>query len=114
MSKPKVQKNVHTSGKRKRAIARVTVGAGNGTVRINNVALPHYGNEINRARIREPLILAGEIANKHNFSVRVMGGGATGQSDAIRLAIGRALVQIDGALKEKLIDYDRQLLVADI
>ena len=114
MSKVPKSKNVHASGKRKRAIARVTVTPGNGRVSINNVSLLHYGNELNRTRIREPLILAGDIATKHNFSVRVAGGGVTGQSDAVRLALGRALVQVDGALKEKLVDYDRQLLVADI
>ena len=114
MSKPPKSKNVHASGKRKRAIARVTVTPGNGLVSINGVALQHYGNELNRARVREPLMLAGETATKHNFLVRAVGGGVSGQADAIRLAIGRTLVQIDGALKEKLLDYDRQLLVADI
>jgi small subunit ribosomal protein S9 len=108
-------KNFHASGKRKRATARVTITPnGAGVVTIDNVSLPHYGNALNRARIREPLMLAGESAKKLDIKVRVQGGGVTGQADAIRLAIGRALVQYDASLKDKLLDYDRQLLVADI
>jgi small subunit ribosomal protein S9 len=107
-------KNFHASGKRKRAVARVTIAAGKGVVSVNNVGLSHYGNELNRARIREPLILAGEMATKLDIKVRVAGGGVAGQADAVRLAIGRALVQHDPSLRQKLLDYDRQLLVADI
>ena len=114
MSSKLASKNFHASGKRKRAVARVTVMPGKGALSINSVALEHYGNELNRSRIREPLILAGEAGNKLDIKVRVAGGGATGQADAVRLAIGRALVQYDASLRAKLLDYDRQLLVADI
>lgn len=110
----KSPKNFHASGKRKRATARVTISPGNGVVSINGVGLAHYGTNISRARIREPLMLAGEAAKKLDVKVRVAGGGATGQADAVRLAIGRALVQQDASLKDKMLDYDRQLLVADI
>lgn len=114
MSSKHTPKNFHASGKRKRATARVTVKPGNGSVNINGVGLSHYGNEINRARIREPIMLAGEAAHKFDIQVRVEGGGTTGQSDAIRLAIGRALVLFDAGLRQKFLDYDRQLVVADI
>jgi small subunit ribosomal protein S9 len=107
-------KNLHASGKRKRAVARVTITPGDGKVMINNVALSHYGNVISRARIREPLMLAGDAAKKFDVKVRSNGGGVTGQADAIRLAIGRALIQHDSSLKQKLLEYDRQLVVADI
>ena len=111
----KAPKNFHASGKRKRAVARVTITPnGNGIVTVNNVALQHYSTEIHRARVREPLMLAGESAKKLDVKVRVVGGGPTGQADAVRLAIARALVQHDGALKERFLDYDRQLIVADI
>ena len=110
----KAPKNFHASGKRKRAVARVTITPGTGKVTVNNIGLSHYGNELNRARIREPMMLAGETAAKLDIQARVAGGGPTGQSDAVRLAIGRALVQYEPGLKTKLLDYDRQLLVADI
>ena len=114
MSSKATAKNFHASGKRKRATARVTITPGKGSVSVDNIALEHYGNELNRSRIREPLILSGDVASKLDIKVRVAGGGPTGQSDAIRLAIGRALVLFDGSLRQKLLDYDRQLLVADI
>src|SRR4051812_25331110 len=96
-----VPKNFHASGKRKRAVARVTIKPnGKGHISVNNVALSQYGNELNRARIREPLMLAGDAATKLDVTVRVQGGGATGQADAVRLAIGRALVQFDASLRE--------------
>ncbi len=114
MSSKASPKNFHASGKRKRAVARVTIMPGNGIVSINGVALPHYGNELNRSRIREPLLLAGDVATKLDVKVRVAGGGATGQADAVRLAIARALVQNDAGLRQKFLDYDRQLIVADI
>ena len=107
-------KNIHASGKRKRAVARVTITPGNGAASINGIGLLHWGNELNRARVREPLMLAGETAQKLDFQVRVSGGGPSGQSDAIRLAIGRVLIQHDASLRQKLLDYDRQLVVADI
>jgi len=109
MSKKNV---VHTSGKRKMAVARATITPGTGIIKINNFLLDHYGTPMLRARILEPVKLAG--ATKMDIKVRVNGGGQTGQADAVRLAIGRALVQQDAKLKSVLLDYDRQLLVADV
>jgi small subunit ribosomal protein S9 len=114
MSSKAASKNFHASGKRKRAVARVTIAPGKGVISVNGVALEHYGNELNRSRIREPLILAGEAGGKLDIKARVAGGGSTGQADAVRLAIGRALVQYDAGLRQRLLEYDRQLLVADI
>lgn len=107
-------KAIHASGTRKRAIARVTLTPGKGNVMINEVGLDHYGNKLNRDRIKEPLILAGKEAEKYDFAVNVTGGGTTGQADAIRLAIGRALAQASDKLRGAFADYDRMLLVADV
>ncbi|HIJ11988.1 TPA: 30S ribosomal protein S9 [Candidatus Woesearchaeota archaeon] len=105
---------IHTQGKRKRAIARATVKSGKGNVTINGQSLANYGNESIRLRISEPLLLAADIIKKVNVSVNVMGGGANGQADAVRLAIARALVQFDSKLKKTFNEYDRLLLVADV
>lgn len=107
-------KTITTSGKRKRAIARATIKTGKGNVRINNMQLENYSTPMHRARIQEPLILAGKKIEKLDIDVNVQGGGQTGQSDAIRLAIGRALAEHTEALKDVFLDYDRTLLVADI
>lgn len=109
---PKV---IHASGKRKRSIARATlVPSETHDVRVNGVPLSRYGNMLTRSRISEPVQLAGATASRFAISVEVMGGGPTGQADAARLAIGRALASVDGKARQVLLEYDRQLIVADV
>jgi len=109
-------KVAHSSGKRKRAIARATVKQGKGVVKVNNMNLDHSFSELVRLKIMEPILLADTYAKDIDVHVNVMGGGIMGQADAARLAIARALVAYSGsdALKKKYLDYDRHLLVADI
>lgn len=95
-------------------MARVTLKQGTGKVLINNRPLSAWGSDILRLRVQEPLILAKKHADKIDIHVTAIGGGATGQADAIRLAIGRALVELDEKLQPVLLDYDRMLLVADV
>ncbi len=106
---------IHLSGKRKRAVARATLKRnGTGRITINNLLLDHYGTALTRARILEPIKLAGKSAAGVDVQVRVQGGGVIGQADAIRLALGRAFVTLEPALRQVYLDYDRQLLVADV
>lgn len=105
---------VHRSGTRKRAVARATLKEGTGKVKIDGVFLDNYSSEVLQLRIKEPLVLAGELAKKVDVAVSVRGGGANGQADAIRLAIARALVEHERKLKSVFDDYDRLLLVADV
>lgn len=105
---------IQTQGKRKQAIARATIQSGSGNVSINGQELSHFGNDIVRLRISEPLVLAGDITKSLDISVNSHGGGIYGQADAIRLAIARALVENDKKLKKTFTDYDRLLLVADV
>ena len=105
---------IQAQGARKRAVARATLLPGKGNVTINKQDINHFGNSSLRLRILEPLLLARDKAKKVDISITVRGGGATGQSDAIRLAIARALVQHDNKLKEIFTEYDRLLLVADV
>ncbi len=107
-------KPIHESGKRKKAIARATVKTGKGQLRVNNLAIEQYQPEIAKSRIQEPMILAKEYVGKLDVDVNVNGGGIMGQADAARLAIGRALVKYNAKLKQVFLDYDRQLLVADV
>ncbi len=109
-----LNKIIHVSGKRKSAIARATLRPGTGKVRINHKLLDNYYPSLYRMRIREPLLLAENIAGKIDLDVNVIGGGIASQSDAVRLAIGKALVKYAPELKEMFLDYDRQLLVADV
>ncbi|MFQ5475232.1 MAG: 30S ribosomal protein S9, partial [Candidatus Nanoarchaeia archaeon] len=66
-----------------------------------------------RMKLMEPLVLAGDKAKEVNINVRTHGGGMTGQADAARLAIARALAEYHKKLKDVFLDYDRTLLVAD-
>ncbi len=108
------KKSIHTSGKRKRAIARATLRPGNGIVTINNTHINVYQPNMAKMRIQEPLILAKDAASKVNISVNVRGGGIASQADASRLAIAKALSEHDPSLRQAFLDYDRQLLVADV
>lgn len=111
----KKEQNILVSGKRKRAIARVTIKAGKGKVKINRKSLESYMPEFARMRISEPLIMAGDASKNVDISVNIGGGGWSSQAEAIRLAIGKALVEYTKSeeLKQKFLNYDRHLLVAD-
>jgi small subunit ribosomal protein S9 len=107
-------KIIHTKGKRKRAIARATLKEGTGKVKVNNVVLDVLEPKLARLKIREPLLLAGDIAEKVDIKINVIGGGVMSQADASRLAIGKALVKHTKKLEKVFLEYDRQLLVADV
>ncbi len=109
-------KTIITSGKRKRAIARANIKQGKGRIRINKVLLDFYEPKMYRLKLREPVILAGDIINNVDIDVNVIGGGIASQAEASRLAIARALVEYAKSerLKDRFLKYDRQLLVADV
>lgn len=108
-------KVANTSGKRKRAIAAATIKKGSGRVTINNTLLENYSPKMARMRIMEPLLLSG-MKDKIDVSVKIKGGGVLGQADAARLAIARAIVDFseDENVEKAFLEYDRQLLVADV
>ncbi len=105
---------VHVSGKRKTAIARATLRPGRGIVRINSRMLELWQPELFKARVMEPLILAGEVAKNVDIAVNVRGGGICSQTEACRLAIAKALAEYDKSLRANFLEYDRTLLVADV
>ncbi|MBR9690595.1 30S ribosomal protein S9 [Candidatus Woesearchaeota archaeon] len=113
MSKAKTKKTIHTSGKRKTAIARATLTPGTGIVRINSVNLENFQPSFARQKISEPFMLMGGVGNV-DINIRVFGGGTTSQAEAARLAAARALVEHNSNLKTMFLDYDRTLLVADV
>ncbi len=108
-------KIVHTSGKRKTAIARGTIKEGTGRVRINKKPLELYSPELARLKLQEPLNIAGDIVDNVDITVRVRGGGVMSQAEAARMVIAKGLVQYtnDKDLKEKYVQYDRTMLVGD-
>jgi small subunit ribosomal protein S9 len=109
-----MRKPIHVSGTRKKAKARATLKEGNGNVKINKMPIEKYGTDILRLKLKEPLILSGEVASKVDISVNTHGGGVMSQTEAARLAIARALAQYSTKLKKVFLAYDRNLLVADV
>ena len=107
-------KSTIESGKRKSAVARATIKKGTGKVKINKLDISVYEPQILRLKLKEPLILAGKVAEKYDISINVIGGGVVGQTNAARLAMARALVKVEPKLKDVFGEYDRQLLIADV
>jgi small subunit ribosomal protein S9 len=110
-----MKKVIHTSGKRKTAIARGKIKTGKGRIRINKQPVELYQPELARLKIFEPIKLAENIVNKLDIDVKVIGGGIMGQAEAARMVIAKGLVQWTGdmELKEKFSHYDRTMLVGD-
>ncbi len=112
-----MSKVIVASGKRKTAIARVTLKEGKGRVRINGVPLEVLPNELSRAKILEVFLLSGEEKRKKiDVKVNVKGGGYMGQAEAIRTAVARGLVEFfeeDKMLREKYIEYDKTIISGD-
>jgi small subunit ribosomal protein S9 len=108
-------KVVNTSGKRKTAIARATVRAGKGRVRINSVPLEFYPNEVVRLKVEEPILLAPGALAGVDVTIDVRGGGIMGQAEAVRTALARGLLKWhnDPKIKDIFLSYDRTLLVND-
>ncbi len=103
------------TGKRKTAIAKATIKAGKGRVRINSVPLDIHHPEMAKLKIMEPIQLVGSRADKVDLEVNISGGGITGQAGAARTAIALCFVDYfeDSELEELFKEYDRSLLVSD-
>ena len=84
-------------GRRKESTARVRLASGTGTFTVNdkeaNVYFPRVGDLHDVLRAFNAV---GQDANKYDITVKVNGGGVTGQTEAVRLGLARALVQLNG------------------
>ncbi|MEM5792958.1 MAG: 30S ribosomal protein S9 [Candidatus Aenigmatarchaeota archaeon] len=104
-----------STGKRKTSVARATIRAGTGHVVINGTPIDLYKPEYARLKIREAMMLSGDLIKKVDISINVKGGGVSSQADAIRQSIAKGLVEFfnDENLKKIYLEYDRNLLVYD-
>lgn len=90
---------IQTVGRRKRAVARVTLKPGEGEWWVNSRSLEEYfPRPTHQQKIGEPL-KAAEMDGQFDVRVRVCGGGQTGQADAVRMGLARALVEHDEDLR---------------
>jgi small subunit ribosomal protein S9 len=93
---------INTSGRRKDAVARLYLSKGKGEFTINKRDYKDYfPTGTLQYKINQPFVLT-ETTGKYNIKVNVAGGGITGQAEAIRLAISKALIEIDPENKSTL------------
>ena len=120
--KPKTE-YVQTFGRKKNALAVATCKPGNGLIRVNGMPIDVLEPSTLRIKVYEPVLLLGaKTFSNLDIRVRVRGGGYTSQVYSIRQAIAKAIVAYHQKyvdenskreLKERLLQYDRTLLVAD-
>ncbi|MFZ4784088.1 MAG: 30S ribosomal protein S9 [Flavobacteriales bacterium] len=92
----------NTSGRRKTAVARVYLTEGTGKFIINGKEYNNYfPTLVLQYRINQPFILTGN-EGKYDFKANLDGGGITGQAEALRLAISKALIEINPEWKSLL------------
>ena len=86
---------VHTIGRRKKAVARVYLSDGKGAITVNGRDVKDYFSTATlQYKLEQPQALAG-VEGQYDIKVNVEGGGITGQAEAIRLGISRALVKLN-------------------
>ena len=89
------ERPVQTVGRRKEAVVRVRLMPGTGAFTLNGKSLETYfPNKLHQQLIREPLVTV-EKTDRFDIFANLQGGGTSGQAGALRLAIARALVEVD-------------------
>ncbi len=117
-SAKKAAKIILVRSKRKEAIARASAKAGSGRIFINGRNISSIENDVYRSVIEEPISLSNitrELAGRLEIKIRTTGGGASGQAQAIRSAIAKAISKFaeTDTIRKEYMRYDRSLLVDD-
>ena len=93
---------VHKIGRRKTSAARVYVKPGSGNFTVNGKdAKEYFSTDVMVYKLNQPFILT-ETAGQYDVTVNVFGGGNTGQAEAIRLGVSRALCEINAEFRSAL------------
>lgn len=93
---------VHKIGRRKTSVARVYVRPGSGNIKVNGKAANEYfSTDVMLYKLNQPFLLT-ETAGQYDVTVNVFGGGNTGQAEAIRMGISRALCEINAEFRTML------------
>ena len=106
---------VHKIGRRKTAVARIYLSEGKGNITVNKKDYKDYFTTGTlQYKVQQPLMLTGDLES-YDIKVNVYGGGVTGQAEAIRLALSRAMCELDeenrGILKpEGLLTRDPRMV----
>jgi len=93
---------IHTIGRRKASVARIYLSKGKGNIIINGRDYREYFTvDTMQYKLEQPFKIT-ELTGKFDVKVNVSGGGTTGQAEAIRLAISRALCKYDNENRSPL------------
>ena len=92
----------NTSGRRKTAVARIYLKDGNGAITVNGKDYKEYFPTLPLQYIVNQSFEVAEVAGKYDVNVNVAGGGVKGQAEAVRLAIAKAIVELDAEKKPAL------------
>jgi len=85
---------INTIGRRKTSVARLYMQPGKGEFTVNGESLDNYfQNDVLKIIVKQPLVLVQQDGN-FDFKVNVDGGGLSGQAEAVRMAISRALCEM--------------------
>jgi small subunit ribosomal protein S9 len=98
---PAAKEQFIATGRRKTSVARVTLKPGKGQFVVNGLPVEKFFPEQKQAVLRSPLETVTAL-NKYDVFVNVNGGGVTGQAEAIRHGIARALLKIDSEMRKPL------------
>lgn len=93
---------INTIGRRKTSVARIYMQPGKGDITINNKSMEDYFPvDIMQIIVKQPLLTV-DADGKYDIKINVDGGGVKGQAEAVRLAIARALCEVDGEFRGPL------------
>jgi small subunit ribosomal protein S9 len=93
---------INTSGRRKTSVARAYVTAGSGNIEVNGRDYKEYFKTPTLHYYVTQSLMVSNLRESYDVKVNVAGGGITGQAQAIRLAIAKALVEMNADLKKDL------------
>lgn len=93
---------INTLGRRKTAVARLYMQSGSGQIKVNGRDYKDYFRVPTlQYKVEQPLKVADRLG-QYDLSVNLDGGGVTGQAEALRMAIAKALVELDPELRKPL------------
>jgi small subunit ribosomal protein S9 len=92
---------IQTTGRRKTSVARIVLKPGKGQITVNGEPLDRYFPPLRQEVVKSPLQLV-QALSKYDVAANVRGGGLTGQSEACRHGIARALNKADAEMRKPL------------
>ncbi len=98
---PAAKEQFAATGRRKTSIARVILRPGKGQITVNGKPLEKFFPEVKLAVVRSPLETVSAL-NKYDVFANLTGGGVTGQAEALRHGIARALLKVDSEMRKPL------------